>query len=275
MKQECGVCMHGCQLEPDQRGKCGVRVNKGGHVISENYGRITALALDPIEKKPLRMFYPGGMILSLGSYGCNLSCPFCQNHEIAACSEPGQTIGASPQELVDKALELRSAGNIGLAFTYNEPLISYEFVRDTGQAARAQGLKTVAVTNGSVTESVAEQVLPYLDALNIDLKGFTKEYYDMLGGDLETVKRFIEKAVEQNCHVELTTLIVPGENDSEAEIMDLSEWVASIDPKIPLHVTRFFPNWKMRDLEPTPVERVYSLAEAAKKNLRYVFTGNC
>ncbi len=275
MKQECGVCMHRCRLEPGQRGRCGARVNEGGRVISENYGQITALALDPIEKKPLRMFHPGSMILSVGSYGCNLSCPFCQNHEIAACSGSCQTIWAGPQELVDKALELRAAGNIGLAFTYNEPLISYEFVRDTGQAARAQGLKTVAVTNGSITEAAAEQALPHLDALNIDLKGFTAEYYDLLGGDLETVKRFIEQAVRQDCHVELTTLIVPGKNDSTDEMKRLSSWVASIDPKIPLHVTRFFPNWKMRDLEPTPVEQVYSLAETARENLAYVFTGNC
>lgn len=275
MKQSCGVCMHDCQLEAGQRGRCGARVNKGGRVICESYGRITALALDPIEKKPLRMFHPGSMILSVGSYGCNLSCPFCQNHEIADCSEPGQTILAEPQELVNHALKLRAEGNIGLAFTYNEPLIGYEFVRDAGRAAHAQGLKTVAVTNGSITEAAAEQVLPHLDALNIDLKGFTKEYYDMLGGDLETVKRFIEKAVRQNCHVELTTLIVPGKNDSEDEMKRLSRWVASIDPQIPLHVTRFFPDWKMRELEPTPVEQVYFLAETARENLRHVFTGNC
>lgn len=275
MKQECGVCMHGCALEPGQRGRCGARINKDGRIISENYGRITALALDPIEKKPLRRFHPGSMILSVGSYGCNLSCPFCQNHEIAHPGEPCGVISASPQELVNKALDLKSAGNIGLAFTYNEPLIGYEFVRDTAQAARAAGLKTVAVTNGSVTEEIAAGLLPDLDALNIDLKGFTKAYYERLGGDLETVKRFIKSAVAHKCHVELTTLIVPGQNDSEDEMKRLCDWVASVDPNMPLHVTRFFPNWKMRDLEPTAVERVYALAETAKKSLAHVFTGNC
>lgn len=275
MKRQCGVCVHGCALEPGQRGRCGARINKDGRVISENYGRITALALDPIEKKPLRMFYPGSMILSVGSYGCNLSCPFCQNHEIAIPGKPCRSVLAAPQELIDKALKLKSAGNIGLAFTYNEPLIGYEFVRDTAQEARAEGLKTVAVTNGSVTEETAAGILPYLDALNIDLKGFTKEYYERLGGDLETVKRFIKNAVGQKCHVELTTLIVPGQNDSADEMERLSSWVASIGSNIPLHVTRFFPNWKMRGMEPTPVERIYSLAETARKNLTYVFTGNC
>lgn len=275
MKQVCGVCMHRCALEPGQKGRCGARVNQDGRIISDNYGKITALALDPIEKKPLRMFYPGSMILSIGSYGCNLGCPFCQNYEIAACGETCRTASVTPQELVDQALALKKAGNIGIAFTYNEPLIGHEFVRDTAQAARSRGLKTAAVTNGSISENVSEQILPHLDALNIDLKGFTNDYYEMLGGDLETVKRFIERAVEHGCHVELTTLIVPGENDSEDEMRKLSGWVASLDPEIPLHVTRFFPNWKMRDLPPTPVEQVYALAETAREKLAHVFTGNC
>lgn len=275
MKQECSVCMHRCALEPGQKGRCGARINQEGRIVSDNYGKVTALALDPIEKKPLRMFCPGSMILSVGSYGCNLSCPFCQNYEIAACTENCRVASVTPDQLVDQALELRNAGNIGLAFTYNEPLIGYEFVRDTARAIQAQGMKTVAVTNGSVTEETAGQLLPYLDALNIDLKGFTKEYYQMLGGDLETVKHFIEKAVEQGCHVELTTLIVPGKNDSEKEMRELSGWIASLNPEIPLHVTRFFPNWKMRDSQPTPVRQVYLLADVAREQLVNVFTGNC
>ncbi len=275
MKRRCGACVHRCALEPGQKGKCGARSNRDGRIVSDNYGKVTAIALDPIEKKPLRMFHPGSMILSVGSYGCNLHCPFCQNYEIAACRDDRRAAAVTPAQLTEKALELKAVGNIGLAFTYNEPLIGYEFVRDTAQAAHARDLKTVAVTNGTVTEEIAEQVLPHLDALNIDLKGFTEEYYQMLGGDLETVKAFIENAVGRGCHVELTTLIVPGQNDSEEEMRGLSSWIADLNPEIPLHVTRFFPTWKMQDAQPTPVEQVYSLADVARERLVNVFTGNC
>ena len=274
MMRKCSVCMHGCALKPGQTGLCGARKNQRGEIVSSSYGKITALALDPIEKKPLRRFFPGSMILSAGSYGCNLKCPFCQNHNISMCRGFPGAMNMTPGQLVEKAKELESRGNIGIAFTYNEPLIGFEFVRDTARMAKEKGLKTAVVTNGSVTARTAEEILPCIDAMNIDLKGFSPKFYEKLGGDLPTVQAFIRMAAER-CHVELTTLIIPGENDSPREMELLSGWVASVDPKIPLHVTRFFPQWKMADKKPTPVETVKSLAAEAGKRLETVFVGNC
>lgn len=245
----CPVCMHHCLLQPGQIGRCRARKNENGKSRPVNYGRLTALALDPIEKKPLAMFAPGSRILSAGSFGCNLSCPFCQNYEISMCEEEPETVYVSPERLAEKALELRRQGNIGVAYTYNEPLVGYEYVRDTAALVRRAGMKNVIVTNGSVTEEVLEEILPFTDAMNIDLKGITDAFYRSLGGDLETVKRFIKRAAPA-CHVELTTLIVPGENDSEGQMEQLAAWVAGVDDKIPLHVTRFFPRWKMTDRPP-------------------------
>ena len=270
----CPVCMHHCLLQPGQIGRCRARKNENGKSRPVNYGRLTALALDPIEKKPLAMFAPGSRILSAGSFGCNLSCPFCQNYEISMCEEEPETVYVSPERLAEKALELRRQGNIGVAYTYNEPLVGYEYVRDTAALVRSVGMKNVIVTNGSVTEEVLEEILPFTDAMNIDLKGITDAFYRSLGGDLETVKRFIKRAAPA-CHVELTTLIVPGENDSEGQMEQLAAWVAGVDDKIPLHVTRFFPRWKMTDRPPTKVETVCRLADVAGRRLKLVFTGNC
>lgn len=270
----CPVCMHHCLLQPGQIGQCRARKNENGKSRPVNYGRLTALALDPIEKKPLAMFAPGSRILSAGSFGCNLSCPFCQNYEISMCEEEPETVYVSPERLAEKALELRRQGNIGVAYTYNEPLVGYEYVRDTAALVRRAGMKNVIVTNGSVTEEVLEEILPFTDAMNIDLKGITDAFYRSLGGDLETVKRFIKRAAPA-CHVELTTLIVPGENDSEGQMEQLAAWVAGVDDKIPLHVTRFFPRWKMTDRPPTKVETVCRLADVAGRHLKHVFTGNC
>lgn len=270
----CPVCMHHCLLQPGQIGRCRARKNENGKSRLVNYGRLTALALDPIEKKPLAMFAPGSRILSAGSFGCNLSCPFCQNYEISMCEEEPETVYVSPERLAEKALELRRQGNIGVAYTYNEPLVGYEYVRDTAALVRRAGMKNVIVTNGSVTEEVLEEILPFTDAMNIDLKGITDAFYRSLGGDLDTVKRFIKRAAPA-CHVELTTLIVPGENDSEGQMEQLAAWVAGVDDKIPLHVTRFFPRWKMTDRPPTKVETVCRLADVAGRHLKHVFTGNC
>ena len=270
----CPICMHHCLLQPGQIGRCRARKNENGKSRPVNYGRLTALALDPIEKKPLAMFAPGSRILSAGSFGCNLSCPFCQNYEISMCEEEPETVYVSPERLAEKALELQRQGNIGVAYTYNEPLVGYEYVRDTAALVRRAGMKNVIVTNGSVTEEVLEEILPFTDAMNIDLKGITDAFYRSLGGDLETVKRFIKRAAPA-CHVELTTLIVPGENDSEGQMEQLAAWVAGVDDKIPLHVTRFFPRWKMTDRPPTKVETVCRLADVAGRRLKHVFTGNC
>lgn len=275
MKAQCLVCRNRCNLEEGQTGACRARRNVDGRVVSINYGQLTGMALDPIEKKPLKRFYPGSMILSVGSFGCNLVCPFCQNYEISMASQ--ETAGAatvSPEELVHRAVRLKCEGNIGIAYTYNEPLVGWEYVRDTARLARNAGLKNVIVTNGSVSREILEEVLPLTDAMNIDLKGFTEEYYRKLGGDLETVKQFIRRA-SQACHVELTTLIVPGENDSPQEMEAEAAWIASLDSQIPLHVTRFFPRWKMRDREATAVADVYALAQVAGAYLEYVWVGNC
>ena len=271
----CPVCPHHCRLMDGQYGRCGARKNENGKIICDNYGKVTALALDPIEKKPLRHFFPGSMILSVGSYGCNLSCPFCQNHEISmARSENTGWRMMRPEELADLAEDCRGRGNIGVAFTYNEPLAGYEFVRDTARLVHERGMKNVLVTNGTAKLPVLEELLPYIDAMNIDLKGFTEEYYRKLGGSLETVKEFIRRAAKE-CHVELTTLIVPGENDSAEEMEREAEWIASVDSEIVLHVTRFFPRYRMTDRKATDVGEVYRLRDAAGKYLKYVYTGNC
>lgn len=271
----CDVCPHHCRVGEGQTGRCGARKNVSGELVCDNYGKVTSLMLDPIEKKPLRRFHPGSRILSIGSYGCNLSCPFCQNHEISM-PEPGREPGygvALPEEIKEFALKYVSEGNIGVAFTYNEPLIGYEFVRDTAKLVHEAGLKNVVVTNGCVELRILEEILPYIDAMNIDLKGFTEGYYKMVGGDLETVKGFIEKAV-LGCHVELTTLIVPGENDSEEDMDREARWIASLSGDIPLHITRFFPRYKMKDKMPTEPESIYRLKEIAERHLKYVYTGN-
>lgn len=286
----CPVCPHHCSLKEGQYGRCRARKNEKGTIICVNYGKITALALDPVEKKPLRHFFPGSMILSAGSYGCNLSCPFCQNYQISmAGSEEKEAADyvtdeaaagvpdfreMSPEELAELAEDLRGRGNIGVAFTYNEPLVGYEFVRDTARLVRRRGMKNVLVTNGTAELPVLEELLPCIDAMNIDLKGFTQDYYRKLGGDLDTVKAFIKRAA-QVCHVELTTLIVPGENDSLEEMERQAGWIAGVDPDIVLHVTRFFPRYRMADRKATDVELVYRLRDAAGKYLKHVYTGNC
>lgn len=272
---ECAVCMHHCRLTEGQLGRCRARKNEGGRIVCANYGKITGLMPDPIEKKPLRRFFPGSRILSVGSFGCNLSCPFCQNHEISmAGPEEFQPKEMPPENLAALAKSWEDHGNIGVAYTYNEPLVGYEFVRDTARLVRKLGMKNVLVTNGSASLWVLEELLPYIDAMNIDLKGFTEGYYRKLGGDLETVKDFIRRAA-QGCHVELTTLIVPGENDSEARMEQEARWIASISPEIPLHVTRFFPQYRMENRRATEVSVVYRLRDIAGKYLKYVYTGNC
>lgn len=275
MEAICQTCMHHCRLKIGQQGLCRARRNIDGKIVCGNYGQITSLALDPIEKKPLKMFYPGSLILSVGSYGCNLRCPFCQNHEISMAEESGsETAFVSPQALADKALKYKKAGNLGVAFTYNEPLIGWEFVRDTAKLVKSLGMKNVLVTNGTASLSVLEELLPFMDAMNIDLKGFRQEYYQKLGGDLETVKAFIIRSAA-DCHVELTTLIVPGENDKSLDMEEEAKWIAFVDENIPLHITRFFPQYHMTDRQATEVKQVYQLAETARKYLKNVFVGNC
>ena len=275
MKTYCELCFHRCKLDEGQTGLCQARGCRDGRIVPLNYGKLTGLALDPIEKKPLRRFRPGSLILSVGSFGCNLRCPFCQNHEISMASE-GEiyTVNLSPEQLADRAAELVPQGNIGVAYTYNEPLVGYEYVRDCAALVRERGLVNVLVTNGMVEKAPWRALLSSIDAANIDLKGFTAAWYKKLGGNLDTVKRSIALAAEQ-CHTEVTTLLVPGENDSVEEIRELARWLASVDPNIPLHLSRFFPRYQMTDRFPGSVERVYRLADEAKAYLTYVYTGNC
>ena len=283
----CEVCFRHCNIKEGGLGFCGARTCQSGMITPANYGRITSLALDPIEKKPLARFHPGSLILSAGSYGCNLRCPFCQNNEISwseeafACGEWAEQI--SPKDLALTAYSYVNRGNIGVAFTYNEPLIGYEYVRDTARIVHQMGMKTVLVTNGTASPEVLGELEGLIDAMNIDLKGFTDTYYkSVLGGDRQMTMEFISRAV-QIAHVELTTLIVPFENDDPDEISALSEWIAGlkdssgnvIGQDIPLHISRFFPTFHMQDRDATKVSTVYHLADVARKHLNYVYTGNC
>ena len=288
----CEVCFRHCDIPEGRIGFCGGRVCRDGKVTAGNYGRLTALALDPIEKKPLHRFMPGSMILSVGSYGCNLRCPFCQNSSISWSGEALRMAdGAgslrpeyvSPETLARKADVYRDKGNIGVAFTYNEPLIGYEYVLDTARLVHKNGQKNVLVTNGTAELPVLEKLLPHIDAMNIDLKGFTDRYYEeTLGGSRTMVMEFIEEAV-RHCHVELTTLIVPGENDTIEEMREMTGWIAglkdaegsTIGKSIPLHISRFFPQFHMTDRSPTEVDHIYKLVDLARDRLDYVYPGNC
>lgn len=275
MKITCRTCPHLCSIDEHQVGLCKARSNQEGKIIPINYGLLTSIALDPIEKKPLMRFHPGSKILSVGSFGCNLKCQFCQNHEISMASkEKANARYVPPEDLVMAAVDLVSGNNIGIAYTYNEPLVGYEYVRDCAKLAREKGLKNVVVTNGCFLKEPMNEIMPLIDAFNIDLKGFTNEFYKKIGGDLEIVKNFIALAAESS-HVEVTTLIIPDENDSEEEIENLSKFIAGIDVNMPLHISRFFPCYKMQDKNPTEVEKVYKLADIARKNLNYVYEGNC
>ena len=279
----CEVCFRHCEIAEGKVGACGARTCRDGAVVSMNYGRITGLALDPIEKKPLARFCPGTRILSVGSFGCNLFCPFCQNHDISRSDGSEFTEVITPEQLGALAYQYRGRGNIGVAYTYNEPLIGYEFVRDTAKLVKDLGMKNVLVSNGTAELSVLEEILPYIDAMNIDLKSISEATYrDVLKGDLAMTKAFIGRAVK-DCHVELTTLIVPGMNDSEEEMRERSGWGAGltdrdgnvIGERVPLHISRFFPRYRMTDRAATDVDKVYALADIAREKLRYVYTGNC
>ena len=276
---ECRICFRHCVLGEGQTGFCGARQCVGGQVVTKHYGHLSAAALDPIEKKPLRRFFPGSMILSVGSCGCNLRCPFCQNSEISwsqqAMKMGGELSQVTPGELTALAEKYKSQGNIGVAFTYNEPLVSFEFVRDTARLVHDAGMKNVLVTNGCAEAQVLDELEGCIDAMNIDLKCFNADTYkNVLGGDLETVKRFIVRAKEF-CHVELTTLVVPGVSDDEGELRELVGWVADIDNEMPLHLTRFFPRFNMTDREATDIALIRRSADIAREKLKYVYIGNC
>ncbi|MBO7531403.1 MAG: radical SAM protein [Lachnospiraceae bacterium] len=270
----CPVCPHHCRLPEGSTGRCRARANRGGRIVPINYGKVTSIALDPIEKKPLAFFFPGSKILSVGSYGCNLCCPFCQNHDIAQVGESDipEVYTVTPEKILSIALDEVPGGNIGVAYTYNEALVGYEFVRDTAGLVKEHGLKNVLVTNGTCELSVLEEILPYIDAMNIDLKCFRAEGYEKLGGDLETVKTFIERSAKDS-HIEITSLIVPGLNDSVEDMEEEAKWLASIDHEIPLHITRYFPRYRYSEAA-TDIALLRELKKTAERHLKRVLLGN-
>lgn len=271
-KTVCPVCPHHCILTDTYKGRCNSREAVEQQSRTRTYGRIVSAGLDPIEKKPLHRFYPGSLILSVGTTGCNLDCPFCQNCAIAHPESPVRTYPVSPEELVERACALQNKGNIGIAYTYNEPLIGYEYVRDTAKLARKAGLKNVVVTNGFTTDDVLDALLPVIDAWNIDLKG-DEAFYRALGGSLAPVKNTIRRAAAVS-HVELTTLVIPGKNDDPQAFENIVQMVAEIDPSIPLHISRFFPARKWRHIPATPHPILQAMQAIAQKHLEIVIPGN-
>jgi pyruvate formate lyase activating enzyme len=268
---KCLLCPHYCSIRENQAGKCGVRVNREGVLIAESYGCVTSIALDPIEKKPLYKFHPDMKIVSIGSYGCNLHCPFCQNYNISM-EFSGVKIDRFTPELVVEVAEMAVEDkNIGIAYTYNEPLIGYEFVKDCAILIKNKGLMNVLVTNGFINKEPLDELLPFIDALNIDMKGNNERTYNMVGGTQSVVKNTIETA-SKLCHVEVTTLVIPNENEDSIE--GIAKWLASIDKSIPYHLSRFFPRYKYSGSEPTPPETMYKLCDIAGKHLENVYLGN-
>lgn len=271
-KVHCYLCPHNCVIKPDGIGACRARKNIDGSLYSLNYGKITSIALDPIEKKPLYRFKNGSMILSVGTFGCNLKCSFCQNWTIA--HDNPEVYDVTPKDLAQRASELTSQGNIGIAYTYNEPSIWYEFVYDTAKIVKDAGLSNILVTNGFIGKEALLKLLPYVDAMNIDVKGYTASFYsDICKATLENVKETVEISAAK-CHVEVTTLVIPTLNDALEEISEMSKWLSSISPQIPLHLSRYFPNYKMKDIPPTPKETLIKAREEALKHLDYVYMGN-
>lgn len=272
---KCLLCPHMCVIDPGDTGICKVRKNIDGTLYSLNYCRISALALDPVEKKPLYDFYPGKKILSIGSVGCNFKCPFCQNHSIAHSHvDFDNTEYISAGQIVSKAMDFKEHGNIGIAYTYNEPTVWFETMVETSKQAKREQLKNVVVTNGYINPEPLEELIKYTDAFNIDLKSYDDRFYrEIVKGGLEPVKETIRR-VARRCHTEVTTLIIPGKNDSREQMRELAKFLARINPDITLHITRFFPNYKWTDIPPTDIKKLYELAFEAQKSLEKVHLGN-
>lgn len=268
----CRVCPRQCRILPSRKGWCRTRWNDHGMLKTLTYGLITSAALDPIEKKPLAWFYPGSRILSLGSWGCNMNCTFCQNFEIS--QKEAESRKLSPEKILRLAQSLTVEGNIGVAWTYNEPSLSLEFIRDTAPLIKKAGMVNVMVSNGFISSEALDILLPLIDAWNIDLKGWDPEFYINICGAarkpvLETIQRTVGKS-----HVELTNLVIPGKNDDPATFEEMVKWIRSLNQDIPLHITRFFPCWHLTDCPPTPLSTLVSLGQIARKYLSHVKIGN-
>lgn len=273
---KCMLCPHRCNIKEGQRGICNVREakkdnNENLKLYSINYGKITSISLDPIEKKPLYNFYPGTNILSIGSFGCNFKCTFCQNYSISQFEAENRYI--SVEEMVNLSLGVENS--IGLAFTYNEPMIWYEYVYDVAKEIKRINPehKVVLVTNGYILEEPLKKLLQYVDALNIDLKGGEEYYKKLCFGSLSAVKNTIKEAWSMGKHVEVTTLLVPGENTDIETINNIGEFLSSIDKNIPIHLSRYFPRYKM-DKELTELDLMKEAYKILKDKLNIIYLGN-
>jgi len=270
LRVHCHLCPNECVLSDGNRGSCAVRINKGGILYSEVYNKTTGISLDPIEKKPLYHYHPGEKILSLGTKGCNFHCLFCQNWQIS------QELGAPTQEINSEQVVERAKfhKSFGIAYTYNEPFIWYEFVLETAKLAHRNGLENVLVTNGYVNMEPLEGMLPYIDAMNIDIKSFDENFYlKVCKGSLKSILEVIKRSARV-CHVELTNLIIPTLNDSETSIKNMTDWICdNLGADTPLHLSRYFPHYKM-DLAPTPIETLKRAERIAKIRLKNVYLGN-
>nr|WP_041806420.1 AmmeMemoRadiSam system radical SAM enzyme [Rhodothermus marinus] len=273
---QCDLCSRHCRLQEGQRGFCFVRMNRGGQIVLTTYGRSSGFCIDPIEKKPLNHFLPGTAVLSFGTAGCNLGCRFCQNWDISKSREMDTLADEAAPETIARVAE--ALGCRSVAFTYNDPVIFHEYALDVARACHERGIRTVAVTAGYVCPEPRAEFYAHMDAANVDLKAFSERFYRKIcAGELAPVLdtlRYIYH--ETNTWLEITTLLIPGENDSDAELHALTEWiVTNLGPDVPLHFTAFHPDWKMRDHPPTPPETLrHARAIALKNGLRYVYTGN-
>ncbi|MBW6504189.1 AmmeMemoRadiSam system radical SAM enzyme [bacterium] len=264
----CGLCPHRCRIPEGKSGICGVRENRGGTLFAATYGKAAAVAVDPVEKKPLFHFHPGARILSIGSVGCNFRCDFCQNWHLVLRQVP-----VEPVRIGDLLQTARREGSVGIAYTYNEPLIQFEFVLECSKAFRAAGMKNVLVTNGYVCPEPLSELLPFVDAMNIDLKSMDPAFYRKIcGGDLDPVLATIRAAAKAT-HVELTTLLYTGHNDADDQVRRVVDFVAETDREIPLHISRYFPMHRAT-APPTPPDRLAAACRIARERLPYVYVGN-
>ncbi|MEM3264821.1 MAG: AmmeMemoRadiSam system radical SAM enzyme [Thermoplasmata archaeon] len=271
----CDLCPHRCYLKIENMGICGVRKNVDNKLYSEVYGFVSAISNDPIEKKPLFHFHPGSWIFSVSTIGCNLRCMYCQNYELSRGLIPrSQLEYYTPEELVSIA---KNYGSKGIAWTYNEPSIWFEYTLDTSKISKKDGMYNVYVTNGYINEDPLREIAPYMDAMNIDVKGFTDEFYKKyLGGTLEPVLNTVILAKSLQIHIELTYLVVPTLNDKKEDIEKYLDWVIeTLGLDIPLHFSRFHPDYKLNYLPATPIETMQEIYKLAKERmLRYVYLGN-